>query len=513
VKVLSCLLWPEQCARRRLALFVLAFALTLGFAFQGARGLWEPNEGWYVPIAAAMYDGGGLLIPRLGGEPFLDKPPLNYWCMAAGMRLFGRNEFGARAYHALCFAGTVLLASLLASAFWGGREGLLAGLIYATMLAPFAAANVVTPDTPLALWVTAAFYCFWRSLAADRGQAWIWKMIFCAAMALGFLSKGPAVLVFAGAMFVYLAIQRRLAGFFVTPWAVPGFILFCAIVLPWYWAIGKKLPGGLAFMWENQVTGRLITEHYSRHPEFLGAFEVYCPMLFAGTLPWSFSWPVMLWRARGTVFRWQFIKQRPVLLFLLCWTVFPLVVFSLASSKLELYLLPAFPALALLTARGLSRFVLKQSTGIPPCLLLALGVCGVLLLGAKLGAAYLPNKKDSRAMWLAMKGHLPDGAAPILAVDIDLNGVGFYCTNPVHTVERSEPKGLFYVEPKRFEEELKTAAHSATAQAFVVARDESRLPIRAKLRAEGVRFEEYPLPFQRALLVCRPATPPPRQAN
>jgi len=537
-------LWPEQGTRRPQLLLLLAFALTLGFSFQGARGVWEPDEGSYIPIAAAMYDSGDLLIPRLSGEPFLDKPPLTYWCMVAGMWLFGRNEFGARAYHALCFAGTALLVSLLASSFWGRRDGLLAGLIYATMLAPLVAGNVVTPDTPLALWVAAAFYCCWRSLAAYGKQAGVWKVLLCVALGLGFLTKGPAVLVFAGAMFVCLAIQRRLVEFFITPWAVPGFILFCAIALPWYWAIGKALPRGLAFMWENQVTGRLVTAHYGRHPEFLGAISVYGPMLFGGSLPWTLSWPTILLRARGTKWwRWQFIRERPALLFLLCWAVFPLLVFCLASSKLELYLLPAFPALALLTARGLSRLVLKPvgtdtlpqppprrgrewgegpcrswlsaatGPGLPPRLLLALGVYAIIMLGVKLGAAYVPNQKDSRAMWQAIQGHLPDGSCPILAVDIKLSGVDFYCTNPVYTLDRSPPQGLFFSEAKQYEEELKATAASEAPRVFVVARPEPKLPIRAKLRALGVGFDEHPLPFGRALIVCKPTSPVPRQVR
>ncbi|MGD0093619.1 MAG: phospholipid carrier-dependent glycosyltransferase [Planctomycetota bacterium] len=513
------------------ALLLLAFALALGLSFQGARGIWEPDEGRYVPTAAAMYDSGDLMVPRLNGGPYLDKPPLTYWGMAGGMWLFGHTEFGARAFHGFCFAGTVLLTCLLGMSFWGRRDGLLAGLSYATMIGPLVAGNVCTMDTPLALWVTAAFCCFWKGLAAAGRRAGLWKVALCGAIALGVLTKGPAVLVFAGAMFVYLAIVGRLGEFFVTPWALPGFMFFCAIVLPWYWAIAKALPGALAFIWENEVTGRLLTAHYRRSSKWYDAFRVYVPMFFVGTLPWSLAWPALLkraWRegsgrdalrAAGEapaapsflkllweMIRscWQSARACPELLCLLCWALFPLAVFSLASSKMYLYILPAFPALALLTARGLGRLMLKASTGLPPRLLLAVGLWALLMLGAKLGAANWRTDQDSRCMWQAISPHLPPGPCPIIAVDLKLNGLLFYCHNSVYTADRSPPLHWFFVEDPQFEDEIKAAAHSASPRAFVVGRAETWLPIRKMLRALGVEFEEYPLPYDRALLVCQP---------
>ena len=84
-------------------------ALLLGLAFQGSRGLWEPDEGRNVNIALGMLQTSDWLVPRLNGEPYLDKPPLHYWTVAAGMALFGRNEWGAPAGQALLFALTVVL--------------------------------------------------------------------------------------------------------------------------------------------------------------------------------------------------------------------------------------------------------------------------------------------------------------------------------------------------------------------------------------------------------------------
>ncbi len=141
-------------------LSLLLVTFTLAFAFQGARGIWEPDEGYYVNCAVNMSKTGDFLIPRLNHEIFLDKPPLVYWGIAMGMRLFGFNEWGARFFTAMCFSLTALLVAWFGSSLWDRRTGLLAGLFYATTIIPFAAANVTTPDTPLAFSIALAFYCF-----------------------------------------------------------------------------------------------------------------------------------------------------------------------------------------------------------------------------------------------------------------------------------------------------------------------------------------------------------------
>jgi len=62
------------------SVLILVFALfVLAFAFQGSRGVWEPDEGVYASTALSMFETGDLLIPRLNDNPFLQKPPLAYW--------------------------------------------------------------------------------------------------------------------------------------------------------------------------------------------------------------------------------------------------------------------------------------------------------------------------------------------------------------------------------------------------------------------------------------------------
>ena len=116
----------------------------------------------------------------------------------------------------------------------GTRTGLISGMIYATMLLPFGAANIVTPDTPLVMWTTAAFFFFWKSVEPGARRVVLWKMLMCAAFAGGFATKGPAVLIPSAGMFVFLVVQRRALRYFITPWALAGLGIFVVLGLGWY---------------------------------------------------------------------------------------------------------------------------------------------------------------------------------------------------------------------------------------------------------------------------------------
>jgi len=149
-----------------LLLVLLAFSM----AFQGSRGIWEPDEGRYTNIALRMLQTGDYLVPSFNDDTVhFAKPPLTYWAVAGGMALLGRNEWGARLPNALAFAATVLVVLGLARRMLPGRAWL-PPLVYATCIFPFGAANIVTTDTLLTLWEALAVLGFvaWRAWHLPR---------------------------------------------------------------------------------------------------------------------------------------------------------------------------------------------------------------------------------------------------------------------------------------------------------------------------------------------------------
>ena len=147
------------------ALVLLVLLLCLSFLFQGTRAIWQPDEGYYVGTAVTMLAKNSISIPYLGeDEIFLDKPPLIYWGIIGGIKLFGHNEFAVRFFHGLSFSLTAVMVGLLAHSIFGNvKIAFLSSLIYATMVVPFIAANFVTPDALLTLWTTTAAFSFWQS--------------------------------------------------------------------------------------------------------------------------------------------------------------------------------------------------------------------------------------------------------------------------------------------------------------------------------------------------------------
>jgi 4-amino-4-deoxy-L-arabinose transferase-like glycosyltransferase len=168
---------------------VLALLCVLAFAWQGTRGLWDPDEGRYTAVALQMLDSGEWLVPRLSDhQEHLTKPPLYYWTVAASVAAFGMSEWAVRLPNALAFVLTGLLVLALARSL-APRRPWLAPLAWATSLYTVLAANVASTDTLLALFETAAMYCAWR--AQRDGDSRAWHTLMWTAFGLAFLTKGP----------------------------------------------------------------------------------------------------------------------------------------------------------------------------------------------------------------------------------------------------------------------------------------------------------------------------------
>ena len=459
-----------------------------------------------------MNESGDYLVPRSHLQPWLDKPPLDSWGIAAGMRLFGSNEWGARAFHALCYVLTTLLISYLGALLGSRREGLLAGAIYVTMIIPAAAANTITPDTPLVLWTTAALVCFWKSIRPGARRTFLWKMLMCAAFGLGFLTKGPAAAIPAGAMLVFLVVRRQLREYLLAPWVLPGFLLFCLTGLTWYFYIGHEIPGALRYFADNLLIGRTVSAKYDRNPGISGIL-LYLAALLGGTLPWSLVWWPTFWKRRTRLLTrasWNSLRADAAGLLLFTWIAVPVVVLFLARSKLPLYALPILPATALATARmGIwqkpGRVWSSSRLGVSRRALLGFLFAAMVLLGLKAAAAHLSHPKDMRALYASIRGDLASGSAEIAAVDDHLDGLGLYTTAFIEQVTMRKVPYPFFVLPEPMETEVAEARASDASTVFVCRGASRAGDVRKLLLEAGIHFRERELHFSRHEFICEPS--------
>ena len=347
--------------RTRAALLFIALALS---ATAGLMGLFEPTETRYAEIAREMRSSRDFLVPRLDGIAHFHKPPLAYWLTAAGFAACGVNEWGTRL--------PVALASLLTLAFTAlaARRG-------------FASLRV---RPGLAVWLlgtSALFLTIGRALASDpflaAAVAGFWALAPSAwapaLLGAGFLVKGPVVLVPTVLVVLMVAALARDRAPLARLGPARTWWLFAAIGLPWFLIVALRTPGLLRYFFADQIWGRFAsTEHQRGGPPWY-----FVVVLIAGAMPWT---PALL---AGIARTW---KDRAALesRLLLAWLLLPLVFFSFSGSKLPAYLLPLFPAVALLAARGLEPDVRAVRWSVA-LILPGLAVAGWALGPAALGRA------------------------------------------------------------------------------------------------------------------------------
>ncbi len=486
-----------------------AVLLVLSFGFQGIRGIWQPDEGYYIGTAVNMDLHRDYLIPRLGEEIFLDKPPLLYWGILAGLKLFGYSEFSARFFLGLCYALTCLTVFELGRSFTGRlRDGVSAAVIYATMILPFSAANFLTMDTPLTLFTTLSMAAFWKSTRPEEMRKTLWKILLCAAVGLGFLTKGPAALIPCGAMFVFLLVRREVISYLRGWWLPAGIVVFGLIGFLWYLIVSWRIPGAAKYLFVSQVWGRLVSDVYQRNPGLRGAL-IYPPVLLLGTLPWSIDWfrhPDGIRR----YFRWESWKRlaaNPSSLFLACWICVPMAVLTFASSKLGLYALPVFPALALASARLIPAWFAESGWGLSPEGRKALSfaaIWGILLLGVRAGMGFVPVRNDCRALWQDLKTHLPSGQYEIVVVGERVDGLWFYGAMEVENITHDDTPYPAFMSPETVEKEVQDMLEDGFPHLFLLPSSGHLPKVKMVLEKTGWGIDEIPLRHGRRLLICTP---------
>ena len=340
---------------------LIALSALLAFAFQGSRGLYETTEGRYAESAREMLETGTWLVPQLDYKPHWTKPPLAYWAIAGGMRLFGANEWGARSVNALVFVFMVLAVRALAKLMWDERTGFAAGLLYALSPFPFLAASSVHIDLLLSLWELLAALCYWKAFRAlGRRSEKRWIVGTWAFLGVAFLTKGPPSLVMLASLIafhLYLVKTRRTAPALFSP---AGILAMLVIALSWFFVVVAKTPGLLGFFLREEIVARVMTSKHGRNPEWYKPFVIFVPVLLLGAGPAMAAWPIEFIRNRALL-GWRnvrrLLREDERLAFIGFWLLVPLVIFSLAKSRLPFYVLPLFPAIVLATARVALRTV------------------------------------------------------------------------------------------------------------------------------------------------------------
>jgi hypothetical protein len=346
----------------------------------------EPRE---ATVVWEIYTNGEWILPLRNGHIIPSKPPLFHWLGTVVTFAWGEiNEWTIRLPSALLGLIGVGLTYGTGVALWGVEAGLMAAIIVATSFEWHRAATTARVDMTLTFFMVAAFLHF---LFLYRKRQVQWQEVLCFYVLLGLatLAKGPVGAVLPGlVVVVFLAVQRDLV-FLRHLRIVMGGVVVTVIAGAWY---GLALwEGGWDFFVKQVLKENVLRFFNSRiggaghqHP-----FYYFIPNLFLGMVPWSLFFPplaVFLYRRRH---QWA---QDGVLYFVV-WTATVFLFYSAASGKRSVYILPLYPAVALLLAAWWEE--LRQGkTTVPPTLLWLirgsgyLGLALVIVAMVGVGAQY-----------------------------------------------------------------------------------------------------------------------------
>ena len=378
---------------------MLAVALALvWFANLDPRRLQHPDEGRYAEIAREMQASGDWVTPRLNGLKYFEKPPLQYWLTAASFAAFGHDEWAARLPTALAGFLTVLLVGYAGWAIASPTSGAYAAAALASSTWQFGISHILTLDALLTFWLALALVAFLLAQRATHASSQRrWMLLAWAATAGGVLTKGLVALVIPFCTLILYSLSTRDVG----PWKRlhlgRGLPLLIALAAPWFVVVSMRNPEFARFFFIHEHFERFLTTEHRR----AGAWWYFLPMLVAGLLPWTgiFAWRAWgSWR-RATVDAGGFAWAR----FCLLWSAFVLVFFSVSGSKLPSYILPIFPAVALVIGRQLEEAPARTLVALVGLLVAS---TAVLWLAALLGwpalAAALADPHTPRALYDAL---------------------------------------------------------------------------------------------------------------
>ena len=312
-------------------------------------GSWlgEPDEARYAEIPREMLATRDFVTPRLNGVPYFEKPPLLYWCNAASLALFGEAPWAARLPTRLAGVGTVAVLVAGVTSIWGLELALAAGILYLASPLGFALSRVNITDGLLTFFFTATLFAARETLSSRQmRRPWaIWSAWTGLAAAGAFLTKGLVGLVLPGAILVFWALATRRVPLLSSFLAGPAPLVFLAASSPWFVIAATRHPGFLHFFFVQEHFQRFATTEAHRP----GPFYYFGGVFLAGFLP---GLPFFFAELKDRPFSEWMREEADALLFLL-WFLVVLLFFSISSSKLPPYILPAFPAAAALASRGL----------------------------------------------------------------------------------------------------------------------------------------------------------------
>ncbi len=372
-------------------LVTLGLIISLFFGiFLGTRPLSVPDEGRYTEIPREMVETGDFVTSRLNGVKYFEKPPLIYWFAATSVKAFGINEWALRFWPAIFALFGCLATYLFGRRFYSRQTGIAASLILASSLLYYAHSRILILDMPVSVLLTGALFTFFAAVfEKNKNRKRLLLAGFFTLSAGALMTKGllgivlPGGIILLWSLFYKRSDALKLA---FNPW---GIFLFLGLALPWHILASLRNPEFFDFyIIHEQILRFLTTVHKRSQP-----FWFFIPIIFLGLFPW------IAFLHKSLVETYNTLKTKAEThltdAFLVIWIVFIFLFFSASSSKLIPYIVPVFPAFALLLGRTVSK-AWSNNDMAPHTLSIRIfqGLASLLIIAAPI-ALYVEKKLDN----------------------------------------------------------------------------------------------------------------------
>lgn len=414
----------------------------------GGAHLWDEDEAYFGSTVVEMVERGDHVVPYFNGEISLHKPAFMYWIMMAGMWMFGENEFGLRFGSTLFSIGTVLLTYHAARMLFNARIGFWSAAALATCLQFMVVSRAALSDPELIFFCTLSLVIFlaarFRNSASDEeysaasgntGLSWRAWVCTYTAMAFAVLVKGPVGIVLPTACLgLFLLLEhadlvatskgephrelprfKRTANWFAsafwpttilrTIWAMrplTALAVLVAVAAPWYIWVGLRTDG-------EWLHGFFVVHNVGR---FSGTFENHSggPLYYMiASLIGMFPWCIFFYQSMYTMITRLGVRdqRRTSYLFLISVVVVWIGVFSISATKLPHYILPCYPAIAILYGAFIGSWLSREMEWNTGLLKSSWGVMLVSGIGLTVGMGFALNHFLPNEMHLMLVGVVP----------------------------------------------------------------------------------------------------------
>ncbi len=321
---------------------ILVCSVFVSFAFSN-WGLTESSEARYAQISNEMLQTKDWLHPTLMGIHHYHKPPLTYYITAAGLSIFGTNEYGVRFFLQISLLLQVLLVYLVAKKTGKSDSvSFAAALLYFSYPIAHIASINLTTDSYLTTFIFAAIFFF---LHYQQKLNWLWLFLFWLVNALAFLTKGPVGIL---PQFIFALcwhwqskknIRLGVAGLI-------SFLIFLVLSFSWFLLLMQEHPGIINYFLGHQIVDRVAGDAFKRTQPFW-YYLLLMPLI---ALPGVILFVKSFFK-QGVVDTYSPPRVNNKIL----WVPFilMLIIFSASSSKLMLYVLPLYLFVAILSADAL----------------------------------------------------------------------------------------------------------------------------------------------------------------